>query len=707
MSSSLVPDQSMSLSAIDQGSGDAIFATRLDGVITAWNRGAEELYGYTAAEMVGQMAALLYPEREISTVREILEGIRRGHGSDVVKGLRWRSDGEMVEVEVRFSPIFDQSGVVVGVSSIARGIGDRSHRERELAESQAFYEQAQAIGGFGGWKSDIGPESIMTWTPETYRIMGVPEGTAVHNFDFFNLVHPDDRQLVVETLGNAREMGAPAEVELRFTRPDRSERWLLLSTDVRLDSDGAAAGNIGVVRDITDAKRAELRLAHDALHDPLTGLPNLGLFLDRVTLAAARTLRTGSHVAVLCLDIDHFRTFNDARGVASGDELLRAVADRLQSIVRVTDTVTRFGADEFGLVCENISTAATAAERAQRYLTAIARPFTLEDGEALITASVGIAVSGAEPSAEAMVRDAQLAMHRAKERGRSRFELYDRGLRQQVQERSALEGALRRSLDTGELFLEFQPIASLTESRFVSAEALVRWRHAERGVIQPNDFIPTAEETGLIVPLGRLVLESACQQLREWRSAAPGNEWSISVNVAATQLRVVDFPDVVEQALEDAGLEPQALCLELTESVLVEEGVVTDVIGRVRDLGVRVSIDDFGTKYSSLSYLTRLSIDELKIDQSFVEGLVGDNSKRAVVSAILAIGDSLSMPVTAEGVESEAQLTELRRLGCHSVQGFYLARPLSPEECLVVLQSRPNVPSKLAPRGGRSRPSGT
>jgi diguanylate cyclase (GGDEF)-like protein/PAS domain S-box-containing protein len=701
LSSSLAPDERMSLSAIDHGSGDAIFATRLDGVITAWNGGAQELYGYAATEVLGRDAALLYPEGEVSPIRGILEGIRRGRTSDVVRGARWRADGDLIEVEARYSPVFDESGEVIGVSSIARGVKDRSALEQELNDNRAFYEDAQTIAGFGGWKTDIGPESIMVWTPETHRIMGIAQGVDVYNFDFFNMVHPGDRQLLVETFADVRETGNPAEVELRFTRPDGAERWLLLAAGAQFDPDGAAVGNLGVVRDITEAKEAELRLAHDALHDPLTGLPNRGLFLDRVVLAAARTLRTGSHIAVLCLDLDHFRIFNDARGDESGDELLRAVADRLRAVVRQTDTVTRFGSDEFGLVCENISTAAMAAERAQRYLTAIARPFALEDGDAQITASIGIAVSGPDTLAETMVRDAQLAMHRAKERGRNRFELYDRALRQQVQERASLEGALRRSLDSGELFLDFQPIASLVEARFVGAEALVRWRHAEHGIIQPNDFIPTAEETGLIVPLGKLVLESACRQLRDWRAAAPGNAWGISVNVAATQLRAVDFPDVVEQALEDAGLEGQALCLELTESVLVEEGIVTEVIGRIRALGVRVSIDDFGTKYSSLSYLTRLAIDELKIDQSFVEGIVGDDSKRAVVSAIIAIGEALSLPVTAEGVETEAQLVEVRRLGCESVQGFYLARPVSPEECLLVLQSRPKVPPQSAARSGR------
>jgi diguanylate cyclase (GGDEF)-like protein/PAS domain S-box-containing protein len=684
------PASDLQLSAIDDGSGDAIVATTLDGVVIAWNRGAQELYGYSAGEMLGKQVSLLYLEREIPLIREIQDRVRRGQLTDVVEGLRWRADGEIVEVEIRLSPIFDGTGAVVGVSSIARDIGERKRRARDMDTRRELLELTQAIGRFGSWKTLAGSDAVMSWTPEAHRITGIPAGTRMRNVDFVKLVHPDDRQLLVGMLNGASEAEHRKELELRFSPPDGPWRWLLLAAQVVVDSEKRGAEIVGIVQDITERKEAELRLAHEALHDPLTGLPNRGLFLDRVGLAVARTQRTGSHVAVLCLDIDHFRDFNDARGDERGDELLRAVADRLRGMIRATDTVTRFSADEYGLVCENISTAATAAERARRILTAIEVPFSLDDGEAPVTASVGIAVSGEGTLAEALVRDAQLAMHRAKERGRNRFELYDLALRQEVQERSSLEAALRRSLEIGELFLEFQPIMSLSKGRFVGAEALVRWRHAERGVVQPKDFIPTAEETGLIVPLGRLVLEAACRQLSEWReSDLEYGNWTISVNVAAMQLRAADFPDLVEQALQDAGLDPGALCLELTESVLIEEGIVTEVIGRIRQLGVRISIDDFGTKYSSLSYLTRLSIDELKIDRSFVEGLVGDDSKRAVISAILAIGESLELPVTAEGVETEAQLTELRRLGCDSVQGFYFARPMGAEDCLEALQRVP------------------
>lgn len=571
---------------------------------------------------------------------------------------------------------------------LSRTLAERVAAGPEL--SQEFLLRAQGVGGFGSWQISSEPDGSTTWTPEMHRLTGIAIGSLLNHERLAELIEPEDRVALKAEFDGLAQRGGRGEWEVRITRADGESRWLSVAAEADRDIDGTILGFVGTTRDVTAAKEAELRTARAGLHDPLTGLPNRGLFVDRVALAVARTVRSGSRIAVLVLDIDGFTVFNDARGSQLGDTLLKAVADRLSTLVRVTDTVARFGADAYGLVCENVSTGATAAERTQRILSALAQPFALPDGEGLITASVGIAVSDPDSAADSLIRDAQLAMHRAKERGGNAFELFDPQLRQEVHERTGREAALRASLEGGELFLEYQPIMSLDQHRFVGVEALARWRHAERGVVQPNEFIPTAEESGLIVPLGKLVLGLACQQLRQWRDASPEPQpWSMSVNVAAAQLRAEDFPDIVEQALEDAGIEGAALCLELTESVLIEEGIVSEVLARIRRLGVRVSIDDFGTKYSSLSYLTRLSIDELKIDQSFVDGLVGDSSKQTVVSAILAIGESLNMPVTAEGVETEAQLFELHRLGCRTVQGFYFARPLPADVCLRTLLSPP------------------
>jgi diguanylate cyclase (GGDEF)-like protein/PAS domain S-box-containing protein len=684
-------DVSARLSAIEAGSDDAIIATRLDGVVTAWNRAAENLYGYAAADIIGRNISAVYPDSELAQMETVLASVRRGETNNVVEGTRRRADGSLVEVELRVSPIVDGLGVVIGTSSFARGIADRRRREQELRESRESLAHTQAIGRIGAWKADFGPEKVLTLTPETYRIIGIEPGRPVRNIDFFNLVHPDDRELLAETAMLVRSEGSTAELELRLVHPDGSIQWLLLAADGKPSSTGTVTELTGVVHDITERKQVELRLAHEALYDRLTGLANRALFLDRAERGVARALRNGSNIAILYVDLDRFTLFNGARGNECGDLLLCAVGDRLRSLIRVTDTVARFGADEYGIVCENITTAAAAADRVERILAAISEPYALECGDAFITASIGIAVSGPGASAEALLRDAHLAMHRAKERGRNRFELYDYELRLEVEQRFALEESLRRALDGDQMYLAFQPIMSLTANRFVGAEALVRWMHPERGVVPPAEFIPVAEENGLIVPIGAWVLETACRQLRDWRAATPGHgNWGMSVNVAAVQLRSAEFPGVVERALAGAGLEPAALCLELTESVLIEDAVVADVLARLRQIGVRISIDDFGTKYSSLSYLTRLSIDELKIDQSFIDGLADDDSKRAIVSAILAIGSALDIPVTAEGVETEAQLVTLRGLGCESVQGFYFAQPLSAEECLAALR-RPAV----------------
>lgn len=679
------------LSAIVEGSSEAIIATDLSGIVTAWNRGAEALYGYTADEAVGAHISLIHPDRDGTLADQILEKISRGEANETTEGVRVRADGSLVTVELKISPIFGDSGAVIGTSSIARNIADRLQRERLLRENQEFLERTQEIARIGGWKTLIGPESLLTFTAETYRIFGLEPATPLRNLDFFNFVHPDDRDVFVERIIRARTDHHRAELEVRVIPPDGEMRWVFVTADALVDDSGEPIGLSGIVADITERKQAELRSEHDAVHDQLTGLPNRLLFVDRVLRALARASASGSKIAVLFINLDRFKLVNDARGDDHGDVVLRAVANRLRAATPLTDTVAHFGADEFGVISEHIDTAADAAQIASRIVETVARPFVLGRYEESITASVGVAVGGSEDSAEALLRDADLAMQRAKEEGRNRFELYDIGLRDQVQHRIALEAALRRVSERDELFLAFQPIASLAESRFVGAEALLRWRRPDGGVVMPNDFIPAAEETGLIVPFGTWAIEAACEQLGSWlASNGQRPDWTISVNVAAAQLRAPDFPDVVEHALSRAGIDGSSLWIELTESALIDGGESNTALARVRELGVRISIDDFGTKYSSLSYLTRLAIDELKIDQTFVDGILADQSNRAVISAIMAIGQTLDLAVTAEGVETKAQLDELLRLGCSSAQGNFFAKALPPDECLAVLRTSPD-----------------
>jgi PAS domain S-box-containing protein/diguanylate cyclase (GGDEF)-like protein len=673
------------LSSLVRGSDDAIIATDLDGVVTAWSRGAEDLYGYTAAEAVGRHISMVYLDPAIAPVSEVLAQIR-SEQSVVTEGRRRRRDGSLVDVEIRISPILDHTGAVIGASSIARDVTERHRHEEELRDSRELLEWTQAIGHIGGWKNQPGAEAVIVCTPEVYRITGLEPGTTLRNADLFGLVHPEDRVQFIDAIATSGPGAARIDVETRIVRRDGSIGWVQFVAESEYDESGAVHSRRGVIQDITARKEAELRLEYDALHDQLTGLPNRALFLDRIPRAELRSHLDGLVFAVFYLNLDRFKLFNDVQGNERGDELLRAVAERISGALPPTDTVARFGADEFGLICENLAGASAAVERAEDVLAAFTSPFVCGGVEVAISASVGITMGGSGSAPDTLTRDANLAMQRAKESGGNRVELYDLRLRHQVEERFALETALRNALVNDELFLEFQPVVSLSEGRFVAAEALIRWNSPVHGVLHPDEFISVAEETGLIIPIGTWVLETACQELARWRAHSPElANCSVAVNVAASQLHEPDLPEIIEAALRRAGLDGGALRIELTESSLVEGGRVIEVLERIRALGVRTSIDDFGTRYSSLSYLVRLPIDELKIDRLFVAGLGHDDSSEAVITAILAIGRSLNLPVIAEGVETADQLEVLARLGCDWIQGFHFAKPLSAPLCAAAL----------------------
>ncbi|UUY03725.1 EAL domain-containing protein [Svornostia abyssi] len=431
------------------------------------------------------------------------------------------------------------------------------------------------------------------------------------------------------------------------------------------------------------ARRAEDQARHDAMHDPLTGLPNRVLFSDRLAQALARSERDGSPLAVLLLDIDRFKLINDSLGHLVGDELLREVAPRLSGAVRASDTVARLGGDEFAVLCEDLEDEREAQEMAERLGACFLRPFALGGEQQFATASVGLVVADSHTDAEELLRDADAAMYRAKEAGRGRYEVFDEGMRARAVARLQVENELRRALDREELQLFFQPIHDLQAGRIASCEALVRWNHPERGLVGPDQFIPIAEESGLIVPLGAWVLQRACRQLARWRrSVEAADSLRITVNLSARQVTQPDIVDTVAEAIEEAGLDPQDIGLEITEHVLIEDAQTTaDTLRRLQRLGVRLVIDDFGTGYSSLSYLKRYPIEVLKIDRSFIDGIADDESgDLAIVTAIVRMASALGVDVIPEGVETEAQLQALRDLGCQYAQGFLLDRPLPPEE---------------------------
>jgi diguanylate cyclase (GGDEF)-like protein/PAS domain S-box-containing protein len=446
-----------------------------------------------------------------------------------------------------------------------------------------------------------------------------------------------------------------------------------------------------VLADAFERQATEDDIRHRALHDALTGLPNRVLFLDRLQQALARIRRRNTLSAVLFLDFDRFKLVNDSLGHKVGDELLAAAAPRLKQALRSSDTVARFGGDEFAILLEDIAGEHDAIDSAERIASVFTRPFVLAGQEHFVTTSIGIALAEGGELAEDLVRDADAAMYRAKDRGRARYELFDEVMRGRAMSRLRVENDLRRALERDELRLVYQPVVSLRDDSIVSVEALVRWQHPLRGTVQPADFIPVAEENGLIEPIGRWVLEHACRQAAKWYHARPdAAPLSVSVNLSAVQLENRCLADVVATTLRGCSLDPCCLTLEITESVMLgQSDGLSEALESLKATGVRLVLDDFGTGYSSLAYLTRLPLHALKVDRSFVDGLGTEARDTAITEAIIAMSHALSLEVVGEGAETELQIAELRRLGCDLAQGFHFSGPVSAAEITRMLEHGP------------------
>jgi len=507
-------------------------------------------------------------------------------------------------------------------------------------------------------------------------------------------------QLATGTLADlTRAMGALAEGDLAAARA----RVDLTKVDVHsTDEVGAMASSFNTI--LGEAARAALsldgarealrshqeQLSYQALHDPLTDLPNRSLFSDRLDHALESLARRPSRLAVLFVDVDRFKLINDSMGHAKGDQVLVTMAERLKAAVRPGDTVARFGGDEFVVLCEDIAGEAEAQAIAERLRAAAEQPIVVGGAQFVVTASTGIALaSSPSVSADELLRDADAAMYQAKDDGRNQTRVFADSLRAKLLHRLDTEVDLRRAISAGELRVHYQPIVDLGTGEVVEVEALARWEHPERGLVPPGDFIPVAEETGLVVPLGEWVLRESCRQVSQWRARFPDLAVSglgLSVNFSGRQLSQRDIVDVVDRALSDAGLPASSLTLEITESVLMSDARhAVEVVGALGALGVRFSIDDFGTGYSSLSYLKRFSAQVLKIDRSFVDGLGRDPQDTAIVTATIALARALAMDTIAEGVEDPDQLAYLRRLGCQRAQGYYFSRPVPPDALAVLL----------------------
>jgi diguanylate cyclase (GGDEF)-like protein/PAS domain S-box-containing protein len=510
------------------------------------------------------------------------------------------------------------------------------------------------------------------------RILGYPSREDVLRVSALDLYSdPGDRESFVARLSQQRVL---VNFELCLRRQDGSPVWVLANESLIEEPDGETVMD-GSLIDITDRRRAEQQRWHQANHDALTDLPNRVLFNDRLSLAILHAQRRRQSLAVMFLDLDHFKRVNDTLGHSAGDELLVKVADRLRRCLRQDDTVARVGGDEFLLLLNGIGRQTDAAGMARKILALLAEPFLVQKRELFVEASIGIGIYPDDGTdAETLVGNVDTAMYRAKETGRNSFQFFTRKMQEQSQERAALESGLRRALPRGEFVLHYQPIFRLRDRSVVGVEALVRWRHPEKGILSPREFIPLAEDVGLIGRVGEWVLTRSCEQLKAWQVPG-GPALRVSVNVSPRQFQQRDFAANVRRTLGETGLDPAALDLEITESIAMHDVAHTGrVLAELARIGIQISMDDFGTGHSSLNYLKHFPIRRLKIDQSFVSGMTADDKDHAIVATIISIARNLGLGVTAEGVETEEQADLLASLACEDVQGYLFGRPAPAEE---------------------------
>jgi diguanylate cyclase (GGDEF)-like protein/PAS domain S-box-containing protein len=663
--------------------------TDTGGRILYSNPADAKMHGYTVAELIGQEVRIFAPGGAIKPLgREDLARMRswRRETTNV------RKDGSAFPCHLMSDVVRDHQGEILGVVTTCEDITQRKAGEAALRESEERYALAASGAADGIWDWDLRSDVLFT-SPRWRATLGLEAVEMGHaSEEWFRRVHPDDLARVKVELSTHLQARTPhLESEHRLLHKDGAYRWVLARGLAVRDAQGKAYRLAGSLTDITERKEAEEQLIHDALHDPLSGLPNRAFFITLLDRAIKRTRRRNDYLfAVLFVDLDRFKLVNDSLGHGVGDQLLVAISQRLKSCLRPGDVVARLGGDEFTILLEDIGDMSDATRVAERIQTELKEAFVFEGHEVFTSASIGIALSTAgHERPEYFLRDADTAMYRAKARGKARYEMFDEAMHTRAVAQLKLETDLRRALEREELRVLYQPIVVLDSGQITGFEALVRWQHSERGLIPPKEFIPMAEETGLILPIGRWVMETACHQTRVWLEQFPDQpQLSISVNMSAKHFQQPDLVAQVLEVLKQAGLSARNLRLEITESMLMDEpDAHVAIIRDLRGAGIQVQIDDFGTGYSSLSYLQRFSVDTLKIDRSFLAA-GGDGESWDIVETIITLAEDLGVNVIAEGVETEEQTERLKQLRCAHAQGFLFREPVDADSATALLAAQ-------------------
>jgi diguanylate cyclase (GGDEF)-like protein/PAS domain S-box-containing protein len=655
---------------------DALIEQAPVGVFVADTRGAClyanprlcELTGLPLDEQLGYGWRRALHEDDVERVEAGWAEAMR-NGANLAHDQRFvRSDGSIAWVEMTASAVTDDGGGVLGWAGVCVDVTEQrltDDRYRELVENAR-----DAV-----YTADV--EGNFVSVNRAAEDMSGYNRAELLTMSFFDLVAPEDVEHVQAALARSLSGEDERRIEVRLVAKDG--RTLLADVTGRLvQEDGRPLRFEGIARDVTERHELQLQLAHQAFHDALTGLPNRALFLDRLGHAIAGATRPGTHVAVVLLDLDNFKLVNDSLGHDVGDELLAAIAPRLQGAARGADTVARLGGDEFAFVIETLRDDRDVVAVAERIAAAFDEPFAVGADAHRITASLGIALARPEDEPSAILRNADTAMYSAKARKRGSFELFDDGMRGRILRELELKNALADALGNGELQVYYQPIVRLDGGATLALEALARWLHPEWGWVQPSEFIPIAESDGLIVQLGRCMLSEAIRQAAVWRRLHPDAfPLGVFVNVSPRQLATHDYAAFVRDALREHGLPPAALGLEITERVFADEhdARIAANLSELTEMGVRLSLDDFGTGYSALASLKRFPFAALKIDRYFVRAITAPDADAPITTAIVSLGAALGLTVIAEGVETEVQAAFLRRLGCDAAQGYLYARP--------------------------------
>jgi diguanylate cyclase (GGDEF)-like protein/PAS domain S-box-containing protein len=664
-----------------ENANDVVYTHDLDGRITSMNITGERLSGYSRDELLGTFIQNLGAPEHVQRGLDAMQKKLRGEAAATFYELDLvAKDGHRIPLELSTRLIF-RDGKPVGVQGMGRDVSERKTSE---ARYRLLFERNLA-GVFRTGSDGV----VLDCNDACARIFGYESREGFLRSNANDCYFDDlERDRVVQMLRDQRQI---SNLELRLRRRDGSTVWVLENVSL-LEGDILE----GTIIDITDRKHAQEQMEYQAYHDSLTLLPNRLLFRDRITVALAHTRRSSRSSAVMFLDLDQFKLVNDTLGHTVGDRLLQVIGARLVTCVRAEDTVARMGGDEFTMLLADLHDRRGAAAVAQKVLEAVRHPVVIDEHELYVTTSVGIAIFPDDgDDAEALLKNADRAMYRAKELGRDNYQFATPAKFEIAEGRLAMERRLRRALERDEFVLHYQPMVEIATGRLSGAEALVRWNHPESGLIQPEDFIPVAEETQLIVPIGAWVLRTACMQMKAWHDA--GFPWMrVAVNLSPRQFQDRELVATVERVLAETGFPAPSLDLEITESTAMQNAELSlSILNRLKEMGIRISIDDFGTGYSSLSYLKRFPIDTVKIDQDFVRDLTSDDA--AIISAVISMARALNLRVIAEGVETEEQLAFLRREQCSEMQGFLYSPPLTVADFEKLLRDRQHSPMATSP----------